>query len=243
MIQKKKILAIIPARGGSKRVPKKNIRLLTGKPLIAYTIETALKSRYLNRIVVSTEDEEIARISKKYGAEVVKRPQKLATDRAKTIDAIFHVLSILKEEHYNPQVVVLLQPTSPLRTENDIDKAIKLFLSKKVDSVISVCEAEHSPYWDFRINSDGFLEPFIKSQYLHKRHQDIPKIYSPNGAVYIAKPKTLYKYKTFCCKKTFPYSMPVERSIDIDTEIDLMLAELIKNKIIKIREFEGQNQF
>jgi len=230
MKKNKKIIAIIPARGGSKRLPVKNIKKLLGKPLIAWTIEQAKKSKYIDRLIVSTDDKKIAEISKKYGAEIVKRPKKLATDKAKTIDAVSHLLEILEKEKYIPEIVVLLQPTSPLRTEKDIDETIKLFLRKKVESVVSVCEVEHPPYWYFKINSRGFLEPFIKSQYLYKRHQDVPKVYRVNGAVYIANPKTLYKYKSFYCKKTLPYLMSSERSIDIDNEIDFKLAELILKK-------------
>ena len=234
MLKNKKIIAIIPARGGSKGIPRKNIKLLAGKPLIAYTIEAALKSRYLDRVIVSTEDKEIREIAIEYGAEVIKRPKKLAADTIKTIDVIFHFLKVLKEKKYNPRIIVLLQPTSPLRTKADIDSAIKLFFKKKPESVVSICEVEHPPYWYLKINSGGSLEPFIKSQYLYKRHQDVPKVYRPNGAIYIAEPKTLYRYKTFYCKKTLPYFMPVERSIDIDNEIDLKLTKLIiqneKNK-------------
>ena len=196
MIQKKKILVIIPARGGSKRIPKKNIRLLAGEPLIAYTIETALKSRYLNRIVVSTEDEEIARISKKYGAEVIKRPKILAADKAKTVDAISHVLKILERKKYIPDLIILLQPTSPLRTADDIDKAIDIFLQNKCESVVSVCEMEPSPYWFFGIK-EKYLKPILGRKNLLKRSQDLPKIYVINGAIYITTPNILKRYKSF----------------------------------------------
>jgi len=128
----KVILAIIPARGGSKRLPKKNVRILRGKPLIFYTIDTANKSKYLDRVIVSTDDKKIAEISAKYGAEVIERPKKLARDDSPIIDAIFHVLNKIEAD-----IVVLLQPTSPLRTAKDIDEAINLFIDNKCDSVIS----------------------------------------------------------------------------------------------------------
>lgn len=225
-MKNKKILAIIPARGGSKGIPRKNIRLLAGKPLITFTIKTALKSRYLDRVVVSTEDEEIAKISKKYGAEIVERPQKLATDKAETIDVIFHTLEYLKTEGYEPNIIVLLQPTSPLRTTNDIDKAIELFLKNKCESVISICESEHSPYWLFK-REKKYLKSIFGLRYLKHRRQDLSKVYIPNGAIFITTPKVLNKYKNFYCKRILPYIMPTERSVDIDNETQFRLAELL----------------
>jgi CMP-N-acetylneuraminic acid synthetase len=142
--------AIIPARGGSKDIPKKNIKPLRGKPLITYTIDYAKKSRCINKVVVSTEDEEIAEISRKYGAEVMERPENLAKGESPTIDVIFHVLKILKMKNYNPDIVVLLQPTSPLRSAKDIDNAIKLFLDSDCESVVSVYAVKHPPYWSFK---------------------------------------------------------------------------------------------
>jgi len=226
-ITDKKILAIIPARGKSKRLPRKNIKLLSGKPLIAWTIEAAKKSKYVNRVVVSTEDKEIAQISKKWGAEIVNRPKELATDTAKTIDVIFHLLDVLKKEKYYPKIVVLLQPTSPLRTFQDIDSAVKLFLNKKCRSVISVFEAEANFWWAMEIKK-SYLKPFFTWEKFFARSQDLPKVYTPNGAIYISTPEILKKYKSFYIKnEILPYIMPKERSIDIDYEIDFKLAELI----------------
>jgi CMP-N-acetylneuraminic acid synthetase len=230
-----RIIAIIPARGGSKGIPRKNVRLLNGKPLIAYSIEMALKSRHINRVIVSTEDQEIAEISKKYGAEVIIRPKELARDDSPTIDVVFHILDFLEKEGYKPDVVVLLQPTSPLRNAEDIDNAVKLFLSNNCDSVVSVCEVEHSPFWSFKIEN-GYLKPIFEENYIKMRRQDLPNVYVPNGALYVSTPATLRKYKSFYCPKTIPYVMPLERSIDIDNEIDLMLAELILKKYKLERE-------
>jgi len=224
-----KIIAIIPARGGSKGIPRKNIKLLNDKPLIAYSIEAALKSRRVNRVIVSTEDREIAEISKRYGAEVIDRPKELARDDSPTIDAILHALGLLEKSEYIPDVVVLLQPTSPLRNAEDIDNAIELFLSNDCESVVSVCEIERSPYWSFKIEN-GYLKPIFGGNYVKMRRQDLPKAYMPNGAIYIATPETLRKYKSFYCPKTVPYIMPLERSVDIDNEIDFMLAALIMKK-------------
>jgi N-acylneuraminate cytidylyltransferase len=225
---KNKIIAIIPARGGSKGIPRKNIRLLAGKPLIVYTIEAALKSKYLDRVIVSTEDREIAEISKKYGAETIKRPKTLARDGAKTIDAIFHLLSVLKKEKCEPKIIILLQPTSPLRTVNDINKAVEFFLENKCKSVISVCEPDHSFYGLLKIEKK-YLKPIFHWKYFKQRRQTLPKTYIPNGAIFISAPKTLKKYKSFYNNKILPFTMPLERSIDIDNEIDFFIAESYLN--------------
>jgi len=223
------IVAIIPARGGSKGIPRKNIKQLFGKPLIVWTIEHAKKSRYIGRITVSTEDKEIAEISKKCGAEVIERPEELAKDETPTIDVIFHVLEVIKAENFEPGLVVLLQPTSPLRNAQDIDNAIELFLKNDCESVVSVCEVEHSLYWSFEIEN-RYLKPIFGGKYLNMRRQDLPKVYTPNGAIYVSTPEILRKYKSFYCSKTIPYIMPPGRSVDIDNEIDFMLAELLMRK-------------
>lgn len=228
-MKRMEIIALIPARGGSKKLPRKNIKLLTGKPLIAYSIGSALKSKYIDRVVVSTEDEEIAEVSKRYGAEVVERPKELAKDESPTIGAIFHALEVLKEQSYNPDIIILLQPTSPLRNAEDIDSATELFLNADCESVVSVCEVEHPPYWGFGIE-EGYLKSLFGDEYLRRRRQDLERVYMPNGAMYISTPQMLYKYESFFCNHVIPYIMPTRRSIDIDNEIDFMLAELlIKN--------------
>jgi CMP-N-acetylneuraminic acid synthetase len=221
----RKILAIIPARGGSKGVPKKNIKLLNNKPLIAYTIEAALKSRYLDKIIVSTDSKEIAEVSGKYGAEIIKRPKFLSGDKAKVIDAVFHIFDTLEKEKYFFDFLVLLQPTSPLRTTKDIDEAIDLFLKEKPELLLSVYKVEPPPYWCFRIEKN-YLKPIFGLKYF-KNRGGVPGAYMPNGAIYISTPKFLRKNKSFYAKKSLPYIMPKERSIDIDYPIDFMLAELL----------------
>lgn len=234
MLGNKKIIAIIPARGGSKRLPGKNIKKLLGKPLIAWTIEVALKSKYLDRVVVSTEDKKIAEISRKYGAEVIKRSKNLATDKTKTISVIFYLIRVLKKENYNPEIIVLLQPTSPLRGTKDINNAIELFLNNDCQSVISVCKIKDPPFWCFRVTKRMYLKPFFEWKYFRMRKQDLPELYMPNGAIYISTLQNLFKHKSFYCKKSLPYIMSEERSIDIDNKIDFQLAELLlkneKNK-------------
>lgn len=201
---------------------------MDGKPLIAYSIEAALISK-IDEVIVSTEDEEIAVIAEKCGADVIKRPEKLAKDETPTIEAIFHVLKTLKKENHIPDIVILLQPTSPLRRAEDVDNAIKLFLDSDGESVVSVCEVEHSPYWCFEIEK-GYLKSLFGDEYLKRRRQDLKGVYIPNGAIYISTPRTLYKYKSFYCNHTIPYIMPIKRSIDIDNEIDFMLAESVMQK-------------
>lgn len=220
------IIGIIPARGGSKGIRNKNIKYLAGKPLIVYSIEAALKSKYVDRTFVSTENEEIARIAMKYDVGMINRPTELAKDETPTIDVIFHTLQVLKAGNFEPKIVVLLQPTSPLRNARDIDNALELFMRNDCESVVSVGEAKHSPYWSFKIE-DKYLKPIFGEKYLKMRRQELPKVYVPNGAIYISTTETLYKYKSFYCSKTIPYVMPWERSVDIDDEIDFILAELL----------------
>lgn len=230
MYDSKKIIAIIPARGGSKGIAKKNIKLLAGNPLIAYTIEAGLNSKYIDNIFVTTDDEEIADTSRKYGAELIKRPREIAKDDSPTIDVIFHVLDSLLLDKYDPSIVVLLQPTSPLRDAKDIDDAVELFVNSDCESLVSVCEVNPSPYWIFKIE-DQYLRPIFEDKYLFMRRQDLPVTYVPNGALYISTPLELYKYNGFYCEKSIPYIMSVDKSIDIDNEIDLILAEKQINTI------------
>lgn len=224
----KKILAIIPARGGSKGIPGKNIKELNGKPLIAYTIEEAMKSRYVNRIIVSTDDERIADISKKYGAEIpFLRPSELSQDDTPTIECVIHMLRLLKEkEDYIPDYVCLLQCTSPLRTFEDIDGTIEKLITTDMDSAVSVCEVATNPYWTNIFVGDR-LEYFLKEGKRITRRQELPKIYTLNGAVYVSKCDVLQKEMTFETKYITGYVMNKNNSIDIDDIIDFKFAELL----------------
>jgi len=224
------IISIIPARGGSKGIPKKNIRLLAGKPLIAYSIIEANKSKFVDYVIVSTEDSEIASIGKKFGAEIIERPKKLAQDDSLTIDVIYHTIDKLKNNiDKDKTIIVLLQPTSPLRTVEDIDNSINLYLEQECESVVSVCKTYHPPQWSLIIEN-GFLKPLFGKNYFMKQRQTFDDTYFLNGAIYIAKVETLYKYKSFICQYSIPYIMPYDRSIDIDEENDLMLAELLMKR-------------
>jgi N-acylneuraminate cytidylyltransferase len=220
-------LAIIPARGGSKRIPKKNLVKLGDKPLIYHTIAAAKKSEYLNRVIVSTDDEEIAKVSEEFGAEVVKRPPELATDESPMIDTVFHVIETLKKrEGTKIGLIVLLQPSTPLRTNQDIDDAIQLFKNNECESIISVSDSRESPFWS-HIIENKYLIPLLGMDNYYKRSQDLPKTYMENGALYILTPDTLNKYRSFYTPATIPYKMPFERSIDIDDQLDLILAETL----------------
>jgi CMP-N,N'-diacetyllegionaminic acid synthase len=228
MISDKKLLAIIPARGGSKRLPRKNVLDLAGKPLIAWTIDAALQSKYIDRIVVSTDDQEIADVSKQYGADIpFMRPDKLATDGATSVDVVLHLLDQLEtDEEYD--YIILLQPTSPLRTTQNIDESVELLQSKNSDSVISVCKAEHSPLWCNTLPEDDDLCGFITESIVNKRSQDLEQYYRLNGAIYLCCINSLKKESTFFLKSNcLAYKMEQEQSVDIDTKVDFMLAEIL----------------
>jgi len=227
MYKNKKILAIIPARGKSSGIKRKNIKPLAGKSLIAYTIETALKSQYLDRVIVSTEDKKIAKISKQYGAEVMERPKNLTRDNTPVIQVLRHVVNLLSNnEKYIPDIVVLLQPTSPLRRVDDINLAIRQLLEKKSDSVVSLCQTKSNPYWTYKLKNDNKICPIIKSKYNTARRQDAPKTYKLNGAVYVTKRNVLMDQNKILGKNTRAIIMPQERSVDIDTLLDFKMVEL-----------------
>lgn len=218
MLHKKRIFAIIPARGGSKGLPKKNILEASGKPLIAWTISEAQKSKYIDRLILSSDDSEIIEIAKKWGCEVpFVRPKRLATDEATTIAAVFHAMKSLSQEY---DYVVLLQPTSPLRKVADIDQCIEFCNTQNAPACVSVTEADKNPYWMFQIHEDKHMTPAIDSSGLKLRRQNLPIFYTLNGAVYVAKWDWLLKEKTFLTKDTIAYIMEKESSLDIDTKLD-----------------------
>ncbi len=232
-----KILAIIPARGGSKRLPGKNMLELGGKPLIAWTIEEASKSKYISDIIVSTDDEDIARVSEKYGASIpFLRPKELSSDTATTIDAVKHAINYLKENREKEyKYVLLLQPTSPLRIAEDIDNAIELLLEKQADSVISMCECEHSPIWSNMLPNDYNLDGFLRNDYKNVRSQDLPTYYRFNGAIYIANINRLLEESVFNFDRdSYAYIMPQDRSVDIDSELDFKICQVLIEKQNKL---------
>ena len=226
----KTFLSIIPARGGSKRLPRKNLLDLCGKPLIAHSIEAALKSKYINKVVVSSDDEEILQISQNFGANIIKRPDVLASDTATTFDAIEHTIKNLEKYDY----VVLLQPTSPLRDEKHINESIELLKEKKADAIISVCEVEHSPLWCNTLDVNLDMSNFLKDEVLNKRSQDLEKYYRLNGAIYICKTEKLLENRGFFIKENiFAYIMEQENSVDIDTKLDFEIVRTILGEKLK----------
>jgi len=222
-------LALIPARGGSKGIPRKNIRLVGNKPLIAWTIEAARESELISRTIVSTDDQEIADIAQLYGAEVpCYRPDNLAEDTSDTLDAVLYTLDFLEQkEGYTPDYVVLLQPTSPLRRSNDINEAIRFTIDRHADSVVSICEAKPHPLLSRTLTQKGTLMDYIPVASDYLRRQDFPAVYSLNGALYINSISSLRKDRKFILPDTYGFIMPEERSLDIDSPFDLFIADLI----------------
>lgn len=219
-----KVIAIIPARGGSKGVPKKNIKLLGGRPLIHYTIFEAYCSKYIDKIYVSTDYCEIKRIVKQYNVKInikiIDRPKKLSDDKTLIVPVLRHAVKKINiNEDY---IIVLLQPTSPLRSYKDIDAVIEKMIKCKVDSAETFCEADN-PANLFKIDGDNAVP--LDKENLTKRRQDVPTVYRENGAVYCFKKSLLMKHNTMYGKKHKAIIMPKERSIDIDDELDFKIAE------------------
>lgn len=222
------IVGVIPARGGSKGIPRKNTRNLVGKPLIAFTIEAALKSKLLDRVIVSTNDVKIAEIAKSYGAEVpFLRPTELAKDDTPGLLVIQHAVKYLEDvEACKSDITVILQPTSPLRSERYIDKAVEKLLRTGADSVITVCKVKHHPFWSFIAKGDR-LYPFLEKGIAVSRRQDLPKIYAVNGAVYAVRRDVLFEQNSVFGRDTRAVVMPYEESVDIDDYFDLFVAEMV----------------
>lgn len=227
MYQQKKILAIIPARGGSKGVPRKNIRPLLGKPLIQWSIEEAQKSQYIDRVILSSEDSEIIQIAREGGCEVpFVRPLELAQDETTGIDVIVHALETLTEQY---DYVVVLQPTSPLRTTEDIDTAISQIMTQDAEFCVSVTYPEKHPYWSFLLTDTHRLKSVFSD--IPSRRQLLPQMVTLNGAIYIANTRAFLEQKTFLTAVTCAYLMPKERSFDIDTELDFQLCEYMAQRL------------
>jgi CMP-N,N'-diacetyllegionaminic acid synthase len=222
------VLTIIPARGGSKGIPRKNIKVINGEPLIAYTIKEAKKSKYISRIIVSTEDEEIAQISKKYGGEVpFLRPMELAEDNTPGIDPVIHCIEWLRNnEEYVPDYICLLQCTSPFRTSMQIDEAIEKIINLKGDSLVSICESEVSPYWMKKVEN-GKMKDFLEEVPAFARRQDVPMVYRLNGAIYISKTEPLLKNRGWYTENTLPFIMDKISSVDIDDMMDFRFSEFL----------------
>jgi N-acylneuraminate cytidylyltransferase len=243
------VLAIIPARGGSKGVPHKNIRRIAATPLLAYSIQHALNTPDVSRVVVSTDDSEIADIARQYGAEVISRPAELSGDECSSESALSHVLSVLREdEGYEPDLIVFLQPTSPMRQPDDIQNAIHTLLDENADSLFSGC-AVHGFVWR---KKDEDLSPITYDFRQRQRRQDAPKDLVENGSIYIFKPWVLDKFDNRLGGKIAVYEMSAADSFQVDDQQDLdliehlmsfkkpdLLAEALKDVQLLVLDFDG----
>ncbi|MFZ0743852.1 MAG: acylneuraminate cytidylyltransferase family protein [Terracidiphilus sp.] len=230
MLNGKRVIAVIPARGGSKSIPGKNIRPLGGRPLLAWSIEVAQQVSEIDRIIVSTDDPEISSVGKAHGAEVYTRPPDLATDDALVIDALKDLLERLQSEGEPPEWVILLEPTCPLRTANDVRDCLKLVSEGGYDSVATFKEAELNPHRAWRL-VDGVPEVFIEGAIPWLPRQKLPKAYQLNGAVYVFRASLLaHETKSLLVGRLGAVLMPRDRSQDIDDSVDFMIVEALLRK-------------
>lgn len=227
MYNGKKILCVIPARGGSKGLPNKNVKNLLGKPLISYSIEHAQASKYIDRVIVSTEDDEIAATALKWGAEVpFLRPKHLASDEASTIDVLLHAIEWAEGISYQFEVLVLLHVTTPLRSVQDVDRSIELLVDAQADSVFSVTEAHRNPYFNM-IEVDAEGRPHLVKQGSFTTRQSAPPVYDMNSSIYVWWKNILKDRKITLLPESRIYLMPKDRSVDIDDMLDFKIAEMI----------------
>ena len=220
------MIAIIPARGGSKGLPGKNIKPLNGKPLIAYAVEAALKAKHIDRVIISTDDEEIARVAVQYGAELpFMRPAELASDTSLAVDNYIYTIGKLEQESGTIiDAFVVLQPTSPLRIAEDIDGAVELFEKKKADSVISYTQEAHPISWHKYLDEEGHFIDILDANI--KNRQDNRVSYYPNGAVYVFR-TSMIRERKYYTDRSYAYIMPRIRSVDIDFIEDFEYAEFL----------------
>ena len=221
MIGGKRVLAIVPARGGSKGIPGKNLKMVAGRSLLHRTIDQALAAKTVDEVVVSSDDQEILRHAKEIGGvKTIERPRDLAADDTAMWPVVMHAL----ENSEHGDVVVLLQPTSPLRLATDIDAAVRMLIERNANSVMSVCEVATSPYWMFTIGSGDRLQRVLPKQSAATR-QELPPCYEINGALYVVNSTWFRASRQFVDEDTLAYVMPRERSVDVDTLEDLAIAE------------------
>ena len=228
---KYKFLAIIPARGGSKSIPKKNIVILEGRPLIAWTIQAAIGSKYISKTIVSSDDDEILSISSKLKASVIKRPHHLALDETPSEPVISHAIENLSSCGENFDYIAFLQPTSPLRNSNHIDTAIELLLSSNANALISIYEINNKVLKSFTKNDNSYIHGVVNDAYPFLRRQDLPKAYMSNGAIYLIKTEVFIHNRSLITDKTIGYEMNEIESIDIDSDDDLKQAAAFLKKI------------
>lgn len=206
--------------------------LVHGKPMLQWTIEAALKAERLDRIFLSSDDDEMIRFGSELGVEApFKRPLELSRDDSSHVSVALHFLDWIRENERNsPAYFMVLQPTSPLRNEDDIDAAIELALAKRAEAVVGVCEASPHPALTYKRDSEGTMEPYFESRLVYERRQDLPEALAINGAIYLQQTEAFQKSQSFVPRNAIPYIMPPDRSIDVDTPIDLDIVELIMSK-------------
>jgi len=241
MYKGKTILGLIPARGGSKGIPRKNIKLFLGKPLITWSITQAKECNYIDKIIVSTDDDKISKISQQYGAEIpFLRPEELATDKSLVMDAIRYTVEKLELQGFLVDVIVLLEPTSPTRRISDIKKSIDILIENNADCVATFSEMDISPNRIWKIAGKQ-VEPYIKEANPWLPRQNQPKGYRLNGQVYTMKKELIFKKNVINSRlmgNLFPLITPRERTIDIDTNIDFLVAEKIMENLMMIKRKE-----
>ena len=228
-MEERNILAIIPARGGSKGIPGKNIKEFAGKPLIVHSIEAALKCPLVNRTVVSTDNDKIAEVTIAHGAQVIKRPNELATDASLVIDAIKYTVGKVEEEGDEVDIVILLEPTSPFRRAEDLEKCIQILLEDKADSVATFTNSDISPNRLWRVSGD-VVEPYIEGAVPWLPRQKQPRAHELTGQIYGLSKKALFEKEdsiSLLLGRIFPVITPRETALDIDTELDFLVAEKI----------------
>lgn len=225
MIEGLSVLALITARGGSQGVPGKNLRQVGGRSLLARAIEAGQGAAAVDRVALSSDDPSIIQAALLAGCDVpFLRPASLATAEARSIDVVRHALETIPETY---DLLVLLQPTSPLRTAEDVDGAIRLCVERGAPACVSLVAADKPPYWMHALSDDGTLRPILPGQVHVPRRQELPPAYAVNGAVYVARTEWILAHDSFAAPETVGYVMPRERSLDIDDELDLVLAEAL----------------
>jgi len=227
----REILGIITAKGHSQRLPNKNMTPLAGHPLVWWTIRAAKQSKIISRIVLTSDDENILAFAQEEGVDTIKRPKKLCQPATSSESVIHHTLMHMqKKEGYNPEIFVLLQPTSPLRTGQDIDKALKYFFKRQCTALVSGYPFKKDPKKEFMIDDNEYLNFYMEAPFLNNK---VPRFFKPNGAIYINNTSIFMENKSIMTNQTIPFFMKKEKSIDIDYLEDLVKAEKILLKKIK----------
>ncbi len=222
------ILALIPARGGSKSVPNKNMRLIKGVPLIGYTLKAAFKSRYITNVYVSSDDDAVISYAKENNANLIRRPMELCTDTSTANDVVGHFLDFVSKKYEGQDpYVIYLQPTSPLRNESHIDSAFDKMKKKRVNKLISVLKMEVSIYKSFELDEKGFLQSLYDEKTTNKSRQTLPQVFLPNGAIYVFQRSDFFSNDGLPSNGSCPYYMDALDSIDIDSEEDLFILESV----------------